>query len=334
MSEDGVRKFSDTALANFHHPLELLDIIELGDRVKHMDIMSRTKGVFFQLKAAQETDRNVASSLLLRSIGHFNSALTSMPSNRDSLFQCAISWFRYLEINNTNESVTPRSETVRPADKQFSTIQCTVAGIEPTPTLFNLSDPKLHEADRLFHRLLLLDDHDPYTLALCGKFFGSSHKFDMAEECFLQALEANPGCHFARLCYGLFLYFHSDRAAGLKFVNYAPSNYSAFSRINLLGSEWTVRLEIVVTNGSLRYLISPLNISATGVSSRMQKMERMERGVLFEVTKEKQGSEPVPFSMVVAKKMSVRRVKEDELPWFLARKKNSFLYFVNSDVYS
>ena len=51
------------------YELEVLDVVEVGERVKHMDVVWRTKGTFFQLKAVQEGEGEVACSLLERSIG-------------------------------------------------------------------------------------------------------------------------------------------------------------------------------------------------------------------------------------------------------------------------
>ena len=326
VSEEGLRKFREPEMANDIQPLDLLDITELGDRVKDMDVVSRTKGVFFQLKAVKESDQSVACSLLLQSIEHFKAALTCMPTNRESLFYSALSWFRYLEIMNTS-----RRDPLATAIISTSFAESLITS-EPRPTFFDLSDPKLQEADELFHRLLHLDDQDAIALSLSGKFFASCHKFELAEECFLRALEADSTSSFAKLSYGIFLYFHGNQQMGLKLLEYAPNLHLELSPLNqLLGSESVVRLEILVEDGSPRHLITPLNVSASCAAARMMKVEKLEtgRGVVVEVIKEKHPLEKTAFKVACAKRNTiVRHLETEELPWLVMKKKISLLYFL------
>ena len=69
VSEQAKKRFRETGGTGEQADLDLLDVVEVGERVKHMDVVWRTKGTFFQLKAVQEGEGEVACSLLERSIG-------------------------------------------------------------------------------------------------------------------------------------------------------------------------------------------------------------------------------------------------------------------------
>ena len=65
-SKEAFKKFQGQVKWNFKEPLELLDLVEMGDRVKDMDIVSSSQGNFFQYKSLQETDKSIAMQMLLQ----------------------------------------------------------------------------------------------------------------------------------------------------------------------------------------------------------------------------------------------------------------------------
>jgi hypothetical protein len=313
VAEEGIKRIKDKRT---RAPLDLLDIVELRDKVKHMDVVSRTKGIFFQLKAAKEPDSANAKSLLLRSISHLKSALSCMPTNKESLLQCAISWFRYLEVCN------------EPTDRKYE--------VDPRPIRFDLSDPQVLEAEQLFRRALVEDGRNVLLLCVAGKFFGACHKFDIAEECFLRAVEEDDSSFFARACYGVFLFFNGYEDLGIKFLERCP-NSSFPSSINyLLTSEWKVKVPLYFEDGSLypHPLVFPFNTPAKDLVSLLigyLGFVSIFDCSLMEIIlpKEKLMPEKVRFQTLVANKENhIRELGKEELPWLSARKKGAMLYFV------
>ena len=357
VTEEALRKFREPGSFGAHQTLELLDVIELRDRVKHMDVVSRTKGMFFLLKAVKESDKGVASSFLLRSISHYKTALTSMPNYGNALLQCAMAWFRYLEIAYSsdlqlgNEFSNQTGQTPVPSPRATTTTQ---SSFEPNPIFLDLSDPKVQEAEELFHRLLFVDDQNPVTLCLCGKFFQCCHKFDLAEECFLRGLEADSSWMFARVCYGLFFYLHIEQRLGMEILGSATNLLTNESLLDqLLGWEWTVVIDVCLRNGSKKSVQCPINISAETLLQKVCSIKEEEEGkeeregteeqgekeeweegeqrtgVMVEVMREKDKSslERLPYSTWTLKKgVSLREVGNEESPWLILKRKRALIY--------
>lgn len=313
MAAEGLKRIREK---RSRYPLELLDIVELRDKVKHMDLVSRTKGVFFQLTAAKESDANNAKSLLIRSISHLRSALSCMPTNRQSLLQCAISWFRYLEVSS------------EPPDRKYE--------LDPHPTHFDLSDSQVLEAEQLFRRAIVEDGENVLLLCVAGKFFGACHKLEIAEECFLRAVEEDPLSAFARACYGIFLFLNGSEDLGIQLLERCPNSSFPSSIKYLLTSEWNVRVPLYLEDGSLypHTLIFPLNTPAKELVKQLKQQLCFLEFLgcsLVEVMlwREKSPTEKVTFQSVSSHKENrIRVLRDDELPWLSARKKGVLLYLV------
>ena len=335
VTDDARRKLRDAALLHLPEPLDLLDVVELKDRVKHMEIVSRTKGVFFQLKAAKESDPAVAISLLKQSVVHFNCALSSMPTNREALFQCGVSWYRLLELSSheqikqsaSSSDLTNCGDLITDSsfEGEFSK--------EPQATFFDISDPNTQEAEQLYRRLLMVDRNNATSLALCGKFFSSCHKFEVAEECLLSALESDPTSKFARVCYGVFLYLHSNPSMGLKVLNSLGEEAWGGSSLDyLLGREWLVKVEVFMADGSSFSPLMHVNSNASSLVLQLSQMKAQKDAVIVEVRSEKSMNhqESLRFSDLVSSKRTTARILElEELPWVLSLSKGVVLYYVS-----
>ena len=398
VTEDTWRKMRDGGLIHVPEPLDLLDVVELGDRVKHMEIVSRTKGVFFQLRAAKEADVGVAVSLLTQSVGHFNGALLSMPTNREVLFQCGVSWYRLLELHSLSSSPSTSTSSLASLPSSSPSLTPTLSSQkhlslppatdsaplpltalspsseggrdnpfsskDPQGTFFDVSNPLTQEAEELYRRLLMVDKENPSSLALCGKFFASCHRFEVAEECFLAALEADPHCHFARLCYGVFLYLYSNQTTGLKVLSSvggdgeggwgwggggwggggrgggANGGFRGGERGGrlgyLLGREWAVRIDVYMADGSFMSAGVHVNVTARGLVGLLSRKKVQKDAVIVEVClnggkgESKGESKGMRFrDLVVGKRGSVRVLGEGELPWVVGKGRGVMLYYVS-----
>ena len=323
---EGLQNIRVSSRMNSEKPLDLLDVTSLGSRVKHMEIVPRTKGVFFQLMSLKEKHLDVSYSLLIQSISFFKSALENMPANRNSLLYCALSWYRCLEVSALNLSRRkPKLSVNTPSEIAYS--------LEPQPLYFDLADPTLYAAENLFNRMIKLDTNNSIAITIAGKFFANCHNFEFAEECFLRALECNQNCSFARVSYGLFMYTHGTKMDGLRLIESAPNRNPKPSLSNLLfGYDSLVSLPILFHDGSPYNVVVPLNFTSSAVISKILEDPKVEAvsGVLVEVVKKRHPLAPSDFQKSITKKNSVlKKLEQDEIPWILLVRHESLIYFLS-----
>ncbi len=63
-SSDAYTRFSNVTKWNHREPFGILDITDMGDRVKNMDIVSSSQGNFFFYKSLQEADPSLVVQML------------------------------------------------------------------------------------------------------------------------------------------------------------------------------------------------------------------------------------------------------------------------------
>jgi hypothetical protein len=61
---DAHLKISGRSKWNHKEPFGLLDLVEMCDRVKNMDIMYSTQGNFYYFKSLQESDISIVTQML------------------------------------------------------------------------------------------------------------------------------------------------------------------------------------------------------------------------------------------------------------------------------
>ena len=336
VTEEAKGKFHEPDLSerDWNHPLDLLDVVELGERVKHMDVVSRTKGIFFQLKASQEPDPTVAASLLERSIQSFKRALTCMPSNKDTLLHCAISWFRLLEI-------------------RARLTEGTVNHMGMEVSYFDRNEPIVQQAEQVFRRALGSDDTNISILCISGQFFSHCRKYEIAEECFLRALERDHTFPLALICYGNFLYQIGRGQEGEGFLTYAltldSQNIGVFDN-PAIGLETTKYPFKILTEEGAPIQISLSNtISTKGLLEKV--LELLESQGLARIDDEEEAGEGVLLCLQFAKEknagfdklinnvahmlrkkeITIRIMDQTELPWLAVQDKKNLLMFLRSE---
>jgi hypothetical protein len=90
-STDAFGKFSGITKCNFREPLELLDLEDMGDRVKNMDIISSSQGNFYYYKSLQESDSGIAVHMLQQVLSFLLDQPVFFLGNLLSLFRRLIS---------------------------------------------------------------------------------------------------------------------------------------------------------------------------------------------------------------------------------------------------
>jgi len=101
-----------------------------------------------------------------------------------------------------------------------------------------------------------------------------------------------------------------------------------------LGSEWKVQIPIILANGASRFLVSPLNLSASGANQRLSKILGQNGCLVLVSQREKYVGEVAAFDVVRGRKgTTARKLLGDEMPWLETRKKiSSLLYFISTDL--
>jgi Translation initiation factor eIF3 subunit 135 len=78
-----------------------VDVLEIGERVKHMNIVENAEGRFFQyrgIRYQQQGKRELAQDMFVKAVLKFEEALSSDPNNSDTLFSCAAARLKLLEL--------------------------------------------------------------------------------------------------------------------------------------------------------------------------------------------------------------------------------------------
>jgi hypothetical protein len=63
-TKDAMKRFDEHSKWNQKEPFELVDIVDMGERVKDMNIVSLSQANFFFFKALQETDKSLMDVML------------------------------------------------------------------------------------------------------------------------------------------------------------------------------------------------------------------------------------------------------------------------------
>ena len=169
-------KFASLATSAVPAVLDVLDVEEMGDKVKHMNIVARSQALFYYHNAIQSPEPAHSMVLLRRAKHLFRQALVVDPNHPDTLHQYALARFKLLEYR-------------KPKTAKF----------------FDFKDSSVIETDRYYLRAIDLKKHDPGFLTDYAVFLAMCGRSERAEEYFLRSLEYNANYVKGLYSYGMFL---------------------------------------------------------------------------------------------------------------------------------
>jgi tetratricopeptide (TPR) repeat protein len=157
-------------------PLDILDIEEIGEKVKHMNIVARAQALFYLYRGLTASDRQDAIELVKRAKRHYWDALSADPNNADTLHQYAQALSKWLDLQ-------------RAPDQRY----------------FDTRHPSVIQTDRYFLRAIDSNPSDPGFLVSYAMFLAKCGRRERAEDFFLRALEADRSYVKGLYEYGMFL---------------------------------------------------------------------------------------------------------------------------------
>ncbi|MDP2439660.1 MAG: hypothetical protein Q8P67_28255, partial [archaeon] len=176
-------------------PFSLMDFEELGSRVKHTGLVPISKGRYFQFSGIQADlvdGFSAAASSLLKAVGHYEEALSSMPDNADASFHLATTLFKLMEIHvKRRPDFTPKV--------WFDTLN---------PPFLPLPTELSRKADHFFQRAMRFCEQNSQILASYAQFQARMGRASEADSLFVNALTVDPRNAFIIVEYGQFLVSH------------------------------------------------------------------------------------------------------------------------------
>jgi len=171
-----------------------VDVVEIGERVKHMNIVENAEGRFFQYRGIlyqQQGNREQAQDMFEKAVHKFEDALSSDPNNSDTIFSCAASRFKLLEM-------------LYPPEERSRSRRTSSLGAFPRQAI------EVIQTDRYFQRAL--DTRAPSAACMCSyaEFLIKCGRLHAAEEHFLKALELDSSYVYGFLQYGNLLKKYGD----------------------------------------------------------------------------------------------------------------------------
>tara|TARA_R110002050_G_scaffold75423_3_gene161696 strand:- start:157 stop:963 length:807 start_codon:yes stop_codon:yes gene_type:complete len=104
VSEHAISRFYGDAQWNPNAALEQLDLLEIGERVKHTNVVAYAEGSFYQYKAIEIQQANFKMDMLWQAIESFEEALSSNPNDPNGLLSCALTYYHYILHENRNKA--------------------------------------------------------------------------------------------------------------------------------------------------------------------------------------------------------------------------------------
>jgi len=162
---------------NLESQFDDTDLENIGERVKHMNIIAHAQGFFYHIKGmgCRVEDPMSSKKFYEAAIEKFEEALDSDPNNKEILLSIALTWI--LSIEEDYKKV-PNAK-------------------------FSPDDPKVKKAEEYSLRAIsVVPKYDAFSLFRYAQFLERCNRLDSAEDYYLMALEVepnNPGCLH---CYG------------------------------------------------------------------------------------------------------------------------------------
>ncbi|KAH3763191.1 Histidine kinase [Pelomyxa schiedti] len=160
-------------------PMDISDLEEIGQHVKHMNIISYAQGYLFKHQGSLlfATDPLAAQRFFSMSMAKFEESLDTDPSNAATL----CNYGDVLSLSIEGEA------------KHLSSIR------------YTLSNPKVQQARSYYKRAIKLKPNDSHFLFRYAQFYEKCDKPLRAEQLYLKSLKANPNNFACLQEYGNFL---------------------------------------------------------------------------------------------------------------------------------
>ena len=180
-SSDAMKNFAISTKFDSPTPINRTDLDQIGERIKHMNIISHAEGYLLMLSGIQSRSTNKESSIssLQMAIEKFEEVLNSNQNNKITLLHCS----RALLLLN---------EITRSGSKR------------------NKQDQHIVRARQYLLHALQIDPSDPRTITQYAQFLQSCGEVGEAEKYFVNALEISPDDRDIKMAYGSFLEEQGD----------------------------------------------------------------------------------------------------------------------------
>eukprot|EP01094_Clydonella_sp_ATCC50884_P028131 TRINITY_DN834_c1_g2_i1.p1 TRINITY_DN834_c1_g2~~TRINITY_DN834_c1_g2_i1.p1 ORF type:complete len:608 (-),score=212.39 TRINITY_DN834_c1_g2_i1:186-1817(-) len=155
-------------------PISRLALLEIGERVKHMNIISHAEGTLLMMTGIRDGQKNshTAVSNMTMAIEKFEEVLQTTPFNKTTLRACARALLVLDELH-----VAAGKQRSKKEKKSKTTTG---------------SDSRRDRAQLYLERAMEVDGTDPQTLHLYAMFLEQRGDHALAEEYYLRTLEACP----------------------------------------------------------------------------------------------------------------------------------------------
>jgi tetratricopeptide (TPR) repeat protein len=192
-SDEAKRRFRGEGRWNALEPVDILDLKEIGERVKFMSVVSLAEGTFFEIKGLlldkKGMDHDIVEDMFARALKKYETALLSTPKDLETLLDCACAAHRLLEVRARRLGSRHRG--------------------------FDSSDNALvAQAESYFRRALAVSGKDVRVLLPYARFLEAQDYLPKAEEYYLQTLEIDAAYVAGLLQYGNFLIRRERHADG------------------------------------------------------------------------------------------------------------------------
>ena len=175
-------QFANTRELDFNsaHPIDDTDLENIGERVKHMNIIAHAQGFYYHIKGLTNRVEDPLSSKRFYeiAISKFEEALDSNPNNKEILMSIALTWILSIEEDYRN---VPNA-------------------------IFSKDDPRVKKAQEYSLRAISAEPkYDFFSMFRYAQFLEKCGEYTDAEDYFLMALEVDPNNTGCLHSYGNFL---------------------------------------------------------------------------------------------------------------------------------
>jgi tetratricopeptide (TPR) repeat protein len=156
-------------------PFQQFDLVELGEKVKHINVIGMAEALLYRRAAAKASGQNKVQ-LLRRAIAKFEDVLSAAPNELEGSCYLADS---------------------------IKQLALAIYDMEVKVEL-------MRKANMYFKRALEINPNDPQVLYRYGLFFQECGDHNRAAEYYLRAVEAFPSFHFGLRAYGSVLGYYDE----------------------------------------------------------------------------------------------------------------------------
>jgi tetratricopeptide (TPR) repeat protein len=194
-------RFKGVGQWNHREPVGFLDLRQMEERVKHMNIIADAEAKFFHCRGMQEDNPVLSIDLYNQAILKYQTSLAWTPRSKEVLLSSAIAMHNYLDAK-ASAGISGRTRALA-ATGGLGGAAAGSANLKPP---FPMKDPTVVQADHLFLRANdAAGGRDPVVLCCYAEFLERCQRGERAEDYYLRALEVDPAFLYGNLAYGMYL---------------------------------------------------------------------------------------------------------------------------------